>query len=63
MCHSGERWTFWSRRQQQHRTPEAMDRGEETPRQANAVGQSIEPAADPRKDVQVRRERELERVS
>jgi hypothetical protein len=40
-----------------------MDRGEETPRQANAVGQSIEPAADPRKDVQVRRERELERVS
>jgi hypothetical protein len=62
MCHSSERWTFWSRRQQ-HRTPEAMNRGEETLRQAKAVGQSIEPAVDPRKDEQVRRERELERVS
>jgi hypothetical protein len=62
MCHSSERWTFWSR-WQQHRTPEAMNRGDETPRQANAVGRSTEPAVDPRKDEQVQRERELERVS
>ena len=62
MCHSSERWTFWSRRQQ-HRTPEAKNRGEETPRQANAVVQSIEPTVDLRKDEQVRRERELEGVS
>jgi hypothetical protein len=62
MCHSSEGWTFWSRRQQ-HRTPEAVNRSEETPRQANTVGQSLEPAVDPRKDEQVRRERELERVS
>jgi hypothetical protein len=62
MCHSSERWTFWSRRQQ-HRTPEAMNRSDETPRQANAVGQSAEPVVDPRKDEQVRRERELESVS
>ena len=62
MCHSSEHWTLWSRRQQ-HRTPEAMNRSDEAPRQANAVGQSVEPAVDPRKDEQVRRERELESVS
>jgi hypothetical protein len=62
MCHSSERWTFWSRRQQ-HRTPEAMNRSDEMPRQANPVGQSVEPVVDPRKDEQVRRERELEGVS
>jgi hypothetical protein len=62
MCHSSERWTFWSRRQQ-HKTPEAMNRSDEMPRQANAVGQSVEPAVGPRKDEQVRRERELESVS
>ena len=62
MCHSGERWTFWSRRQQ-HRTPEAMNRSDEAPRQVKAVGQSAEPVVDPRKDEQVRRERELENVS
>ena len=62
MCHSSERWTFWTRRQQ-HKTPEAMNRGDETPRQANAVGQSAEPAVDSRKVEQVGRERELEGVS
>jgi len=62
MCHSSERWTFWSRRQQ-HKTPEAMNRSDELPRQANAVGQSVEPAVGPREDEQVRRERELESVS
>ena len=40
-----------------------MNRSDETPRQVNAVGQSVEPAVDPRKDEQVRRERELESVS
>ena len=62
MCHSSERWTFWSR-QQQHRTPEAMNRSDETPRQANAVGQSVEPVVDPRKGERIRREKELESVS
>ena len=62
MCHSSEHWTFWSRRQQ-HRTPAAMNRSDEMPRQANAVGPSFEPVVDPRKDEQVRRERELESVS
>ena len=62
MCHSGERWTFWSRRQQ-HRTPEAMNRSDETPSQVNAVGQSVEPVVDPGKDERVRREKEPESVS
>ena len=62
MCHSSERWTFWSRRQRRG-TTETMNRNDEMPRQANAVGQSAEPAVDPRKDEQVRRERELESVS
>jgi hypothetical protein len=62
MCHSGERWTFWSRRQQ-HRTPEAMNRSDETPSQVNAVGQSVEPVVDPGKDERARREKELESVS
>jgi hypothetical protein len=62
MCHSSEHWTFWSRRQQ-HRMPEAINRSDETPRQVDAVGPSVEPVVDPRKDEQVRRERELESVS
>jgi hypothetical protein len=62
MCHSSERWTFWSRRQQ-HGTPEAMERDRQAPRRDDAIGRGAEPAADPREGGQVRRERELERVS
>ena len=62
MCHSSERWTFRSRRQQ-HGTPEAMNRSDGTPRQADPVGQGVEPAVDPQKGEPARRERELERVS
>jgi hypothetical protein len=62
MCHSSERWTFWSRRQQ-HRTPEAMNRIHETSCQVKAAEPSVEPVVDPRKDEQVQRERELESVS
>ena len=62
MCHSSERWTFRSRRQQ-HETPEAMKPNEGTARRADAVGQGVEPAVDPQKGEQAQRERELERVS
>jgi hypothetical protein len=62
MCHSSEHWTFWSRRQQ-HKMPEAVNRSDETPRPAKADGPSVEPTLNPRKDEQVRRERELEPVS
>jgi hypothetical protein len=43
--------------------PEAINRSDETPRQVDAVGPSVEPVVDPQKDEQVRRERELESVS
>ena len=43
--------------------PEAINRSDETPRQVDAVRPSFEPVVDPRKDEQVRRERELESVS
>jgi hypothetical protein len=62
MCHSSERWTFWSRRQR-HGTTEAINRNDETPRQVNAAGRSVEPIKNPEKDERVRRERELESVS
>ena len=61
MCHSSERRTFWSRRQ--HGTPEAMERDREAPRRDDEIGRGAEPAADPGEDGQVRRERELERIS
>jgi len=60
MCHSSERWTFWSRREQQ-KTPESLNRSE--PRRTDPVVRSVEPAAEPRKDEKIRREKELERVS
>jgi hypothetical protein len=62
MCHSHERWTFWSHRQQ-HRTPEALNRRPERLRPAKTVGPSGEPAMAPRKDEPVRREKELKPVS
>jgi len=62
MCHSSERWTFRLRRQQ-HETPGAVKRNEETARRADAVGQGAGPAVDRRKAEPARRERELERVS
>jgi len=62
MCHSGQRWTFLSRRQR-HGTTETMNRNDETPHQVNAAGRSVEPVKDPGKDERVRRERELESVS
>ena len=62
MCHSSEHWTFWSR-QQQHRMPGAINRSDDLPRQVDAVRPNFEPVVDPRKDEQVRRERELENVS
>jgi hypothetical protein len=43
--------------------PEAINRSDETPRQVDAVRPNFEPVVDPRKDEQVRRERELENVS
>jgi hypothetical protein len=61
MCHSSEHWTFWSRRQG-HGMTETMNRNDETLRQVNAAGRSVEPVVDQWKDERVRRERELESV-
>jgi hypothetical protein len=42
---------------------EIMNRNDETLRQVNAAGRSVEPVVDLWKDERVRRERELESVS
>jgi hypothetical protein len=42
---------------------ETMNRNDETLRQVNAAGRSVEPVVDLWKDERVRRERELESVS
>lgn len=58
MCHSSDRWTFWSRRQQQTAEPQNRNAAQPGPTQAA----TRDPAADPREGEPTRRAKELERL-
>lgn len=58
MCHSSDRWTFWSRRQQQTAEPENRSAAKPAP----AKTATRDPAAEPREREPARREKELERL-
>lgn len=59
MCHSSDRWTFRSRRQQ--RTAEPVKPSEATPAPTEAT--TRKPAVEAREEERTRREKELERLS
>ncbi|MBK3778323.1 hypothetical protein GAY31_30135 [Azospirillum brasilense] len=56
MCHSSDRWSFWSRRQQK---TEPVNRST-TP--APTEEDARKPTVEPREDERTRREKELERL-